>query len=472
VRLTATGPALDAAPTALDPRPIRAAFAQDEVVVLPGYVAQDEAGRTVVLGRGGSDLSALFLAQRLGARCRLVKDVDGLYERDPRCAGPRPARYARACYATALACDGTIVQRKAIAFAREHGLAFELGRLNGRRPTVVGAGPDVLADAPEAPRRLRVALLGCGTVGGGVLALVQALPEHFELVALAVRDPDRCRGMPVPRELCLTDAVAAARSGADVVVELLGGVHPARAAIAAALARGAAVVSANKRVLARSAASRDTSLRAGGGRVLASGAVGGSMPLLERLALHPAGSVRAVRGVINATAGFVLGRVAEGASLRAALAEARALGLAEADATRDLSGQDAADKLCVIAATLGAAPPRRVGRESLSPSAWRALGPAHGAQQIAELVVGSNVTRADVRLCELDRADPLSSVRGVQNAALIERVDGTRELVRGTGAGRWPTAESVLADLLLLARRAAVGAREIPSAAPLRPAAV
>jgi homoserine dehydrogenase len=459
LRLTAVGPALDASPDALDPQPLRRALVQGEVVVVPGYVAQDEAGRTVVLGRGGSDQSALFLAQRLGARCRLVKDVDGLYVHDPARAGPPPARYAQASYAAALACDGTIVQKKALLFARDHGLAFELGGLNGRRPTRIGAGPDAFASAEE-PRRLRVALLGCGTVGSGVLALLQALPRQFELVALALRDADKSRDVDLPHALLVQDPLEAARCGADVVVELLGGLHPARAAIAIALEHGASVVTANKRVLARSGAGLQALARSRGRALLASAAVGGSMPLLERLALSPARSVRRVRGVLNATTGFVLGRLAEGRDLPAALAEARSLGLAEADATRDLAGQDAADKLRVIAGALDVAPPRRVTRQPLSEAVLRTLGRAPRVHQIAELALHTVQTRAEVRLVELDHADPLAGVRGVHNAALIEHADGSSELVRGKGAGRWPTAEAVLADLLLLGRRAAHRAEE------------
>jgi len=465
VHLLAVGHPLDASPTALDETPIRRALARGEVVVMPGFVAQDEAGRTVVLGRGGSDLSALFLAQRLGAaRCRLVKDVDGLYERDPARAGPRPARYACASYAAALACDGTIVQKKALLFAREHRIELELGRLNGTQPTRIGAGPDVLAHASEEPRRLRVALLGCGTVGGGVLERLQGLPQHFELVALALRDPWKERGFVIPRALLAPDAVAAARAGADVVVELLGGLDPARSACAAALEHGAAVVTANKRLLARHGAALQASARALGRALLASAAVGGSMPLLERLALCPPGNVRAVRGVLNATTNFVLGRHAEGCTLTDALDEARALGLAEADATRDLSGQDAADKLRVQAGVLGASAPDRVLREPVTEARLQAFSGHACVRQVATLEVHPESTRAAVRLAELDPADPLARVSGVHNAAVIEHADGAHTLLRGKGAGRWPTSEAVMADLLSLGRRAAARAGREPLA--------
>ncbi|MEM1424141.1 MAG: homoserine dehydrogenase, partial [Planctomycetota bacterium] len=108
------------------------------VVVFPGFVALDRRGRAVTLGRGGSDLTALFLAHALGAaRCRLVKDVDGLYNADPRTV-PGARRLERVGYDGALATDGSIVQHKAVRFAEARGVAFELGDLGARSPTMIG----------------------------------------------------------------------------------------------------------------------------------------------------------------------------------------------------------------------------------------------------------------------------------------------------------------------------------------------
>ncbi len=151
VGLRATGTALDASPTALDVRAFGDVLERKGVVVFPGFVALDGAGRTVTLGRGGSDLTALFLADRLGARrVRLVKDVDGLYERDPHEAGPAPARYLGATYDDALATDGSIVQHKAVRFAREHRVSFELGAIDGASPTRIGVKGTELAPAQAA----------------------------------------------------------------------------------------------------------------------------------------------------------------------------------------------------------------------------------------------------------------------------------------------------------------------------------
>lgn len=139
LRLCARGAPLDAEPVALALAPLRAALRHHGTVVVPGFAAVDPAGRTVVLGRGGSDLTALFLAQRLGARCRLLKDVDGLFTVDP-ARGAAPRRLLHATWTELRRVGGRMVQHKAVAFAAAHGLSFELSALGGAVPTIVGGG--------------------------------------------------------------------------------------------------------------------------------------------------------------------------------------------------------------------------------------------------------------------------------------------------------------------------------------------
>ena len=230
IGLISDGPALNAEPKLLNSRPIQDALDSDEVVVVPGFVAHDKLGRTVVLGRGGSDLTALFLASRLrAARCRLVKDVDGLYDRDPATPGTMPDRYASVSWHDALKTDGAIVQHKAIRFARAHGLTFELGNVNGVQPTLVGAGPTELDLHRRSSSPLRVALLGLGTVGGGLYELLKGMPDLFEVTSVLVREPHRPRDVEVDANLLTTDARAAVKN-VDIVVEAIGGTSPAKGA--------------------------------------------------------------------------------------------------------------------------------------------------------------------------------------------------------------------------------------------------
>jgi homoserine dehydrogenase len=256
----------------------------------------------------------------------------------------------------------------------------------------------------------------------------------------------------------------------DVVVECLGGLEPARSSIAAALSAGRDVVTANKLVLAMHGAELRELARAHGGRLLGSAAVGGSAPVLERLGACN-GSLRGVRGVLSGTVNFVLERLAEGGRVEDALAKARGLGLTESDATRDLDGSDAADKLRVIAGWLGI---ERlvIEREMLDEGVVRrarAAGKGGGrVRQVAELSVGAEGASARVRFAELAAGDPLFDLPDASNAAVLLGCAGPLAHAAGTGAGRWPTAESIVGDLLELAR-GATAPEELVAAARFEP---
>jgi homoserine dehydrogenase len=147
--LRTEGEPLDAEPVAWDGPAVRAGFDRGEAVVVPGFVGRDRSGRPTLLGRGGSDLTALFLATRLDAdECRLLKDVDGLYTGDPR-ESPDVRRYVTATWRRALAVGNQVVQPKAVRFAERHGIEFSLGALQTRGGTRVGRGPDNLAVEDE-----------------------------------------------------------------------------------------------------------------------------------------------------------------------------------------------------------------------------------------------------------------------------------------------------------------------------------
>ncbi len=147
----ATGEPLDAFPQSINSAAVRILFEEHRAVVVPGFIAIDEIRRLVLLGRGGSDLSAIFIAEELGAaKCRLVKDVDGLYEWDPAAppqAGRAPKRFASLPWASALALDGGIVQHKAVRFAQERRLKFEVGGYGSAAPTIVGDVPEEFAES-------------------------------------------------------------------------------------------------------------------------------------------------------------------------------------------------------------------------------------------------------------------------------------------------------------------------------------
>jgi homoserine dehydrogenase len=140
LRLRTRGAGADADPCGVDVARVRAALAKAPVAVVPGFIGEDAGGSYTLLGRGGSDLTALFLA----TRCRLIKDVDGLYERDPALPGPPPGRFSRVSWGRALELDGGIVQHKAVKLAQGLGLEFEVGEFGSANPTVVGHGPSTV----------------------------------------------------------------------------------------------------------------------------------------------------------------------------------------------------------------------------------------------------------------------------------------------------------------------------------------
>jgi len=468
--LRAAGPPLDAAPADLDAVRLRACLARRAVVVVPGFFGEAADGSLALFGRGGSDLTALYLADRLGAdQCRLVKDVDGIYEHDPVPRGtpapaPPPARRYRAlAWADAARLDGRVVQRKALAFAACRRLRFAVAAAGAEAATEVGPGPTAL-DEGRASRRplpapLRVVLLGLGTVGGGVYRHLLAQLDRFAVVGAAVRDPEPHIRAGVPATLLERDPWRLLERPCDLVVEALGGTDLAARLIAVALAAGRDVVSANKEVIAGEGEWLLRHAAAHGAELRFSAAVGGSVPLLEAVTrASAAGEIRALRGVLNGTSNFVLDRLAGGCELAAAVRLAQEKGFAEADPARDLDGRDAACKLRILARAafgveLAADAVARRGLESVdSAAAAAARSRGQAIRLLAEGRRESGVLRAEVRPVALPARDFLAGARGEENRVVIERAGGPPLRLAGRGAGRWPTAEAVIADVLDLMR--------------------
>jgi homoserine dehydrogenase len=458
IGLQADGPADDASPVGLNTDTLRAALRRTGVAVVPGFIGHGPTGQPVVLGRGGSDLTAIYIAARLGARCRLVKDVDALYEHDPKKPGPRPRRFAIANYADELKLDPSVIQHKAVRFAQSLDLAFELTGINGTSPTVISAQPTRFAPFPDPKPTLRVALFGFGAVGQGVYHHLTRLPG-VEVTAVALRDPEKAREINPPPSIITTDPVAAASSGVDLVIEVIGGTTLAGDAVETALRSGAHVVTANKAMLADRWDHLHALAQANGVTLTGSASVGGGVPMLEALTSREGHSVRAVRGVLNGTTNFVLSQIAKGITASEAIEDAQRRGYAEADPSGDIDGHDAAHKLCVIARTLGVTlTPDAVARDVFTPANLRGAAELGSPDAVVRQIASIDLDRpaqAAVRLVGVERGDPLFDVPGERNACVVTWDDGFVQPVRGRGAGRWPTSESVLADVLCLLRQQA-----------------
>jgi homoserine dehydrogenase len=456
--LRAHGDPLDAEPHDFDEALLRETLEQVPAVVVPGFVAHDERRRTLLLGRGGSDFTALFLAGRLGADCILVKDVDGLYERDPASAGPPPRRFAQVTWDDALRVAGRLVQPKTIRYAHLHRQSFAVTCAGSPHVTRVGPGPSLL-EAASRTAPLRVVLLGLGTVGRGVYERLLAQPDRFEVVRAVVRDPARHTATGVPASLLSTNPWDAVNEDADVVVEALGGEFPAAELILASLLAGRRVVTANKAAVAAHWDSFAPFALGAAPRLRLSAAAGGAVPVLEA-ALRASADRRIVslRGVLNGTCNYVLDRLEAGATYAEALAEAQSLGFAEADPTADVSGLDAARKLRLCALLAGAPFPARLEQRGIDGLAGAVDNdPAATLRLIAELDLRGTAPAARVAPARLPRDGFLAGARAADNRVEIEFSDGSLLRLAGKGAGRWPTTVSVCADLWDVARDAPRG---------------
>ena len=439
---------------------------QRAVVVLPGFVGRDEAGAATLLGRGGSDFTALFLAHKLGGCCVLVKDVDGIYTSDPARSGARPLRFAEATYETACRVGDRVVQAKAVRFAAARGLRFNVTAIGATSETKIGSKVDRLAGSETSAAALRVALLGCGTVGGGVYQRLAALPELFTVAGVATRTLAHARAAGVPEHRITSDLEALIEQQCDVVVELIGGTERAFELVAKALRTGKHVITANKAMLATKGGVLERIAAENGVTLRYSAAVGGALPALEVVAqARECGALRGFSGVLNATCNFVLDRIATGADLAAAVRAAQANGYAEADPTLDLDGTDAAQKLILLArrAFDVAVPFDAIAREGIEcvDSSWvrEARERGNSVRLVAACRRTAHGLQASVAPLELSHAHPLASVKGAENRLMIESEGGKILLVSGTGAGRWATTEAVIGDLLE-ARHALCAARD------------
>jgi homoserine dehydrogenase len=359
---------------------------------------------------------------------------------------------------------------------------------------VLAAEPQASPADPTATP-LKVALLGCGVVGSEVARLLteQAVDlqarvgRPLELVGIAVRRGNRTRPGIDPA-LFTTDAAAlVARPDVDLVVEVIGGIEPARSLILGALGHGASVVTANKALLAQDGATLFAAAAASHADLYFEAAVAGAIPIIRPLRESLVGDeITAVTGIVNGTTNFILDKMdSDGAGFTDTLTEAQELGYAEADPTADVEGFDAAAKAAILASLafhsrVTAADVYREGITEVTSSdiaSARAIGCVVKLLAICQLsdaeADGERSVSVRVHPAMIPRSHPLAGVGGAYNAVFVESRSAGRLMFYGPGAGGSPTASAVLGDLVTVARnrvRGAVGPGESNYAArPVAP---
>ncbi len=323
-------------------------------------------------------------------------------------------------------------------------------------------------------KALNVAVLGCGSVGSQVVRLLTEQAADLrarvgapvELVGIAVRRLDAPRDVQIADGLLTTDAEGlVARDDVDLVIEVIGGIEPARSLILSALENGASVVTANKALLAEDGPTLFEAADKAGRDLYYEAAVAGAIPILRPLRESLAGDrVTRVLGIVNGTTNYILDKMdTAGSGFSEALEEAQELGYAEADPTADVEGFDAAAKAAILASLafhsrVTAADVHREGITDVTAAdiaSAQEMGCVVKLLSICELrptAGGDDAVAVRVHPAMIPRSHPLASVREAYNAVFVESEAAGQLMFYGPGAGGAPTASAVLGDLVTVAR--------------------
>jgi len=327
-----------------------------------------------------------------------------------------------------------------------------------------------VAQHNEAP--IRVGLLGAGTVGSQTARLLveqrdelsQRIGRDIELVGVACLDPDEVDFPWIDRSLLTSDTMAVA-TNADIVVELIGGLEPARTFVLAAIESGASVVTANKALLAKYGPEIYQAAEAKGVDIYFEAAVGGAIPIVRPLRESLVGDkVTSMLGIVNGTTNYILDEMTtKGLDFDVALKDAQAKGYAEADPTGDIEGHDAANKAAIMAtlgfhANVGIDDVTVEGITKVTADDIAAATAEHKVVKLLAVVEnGEAGVSARVYPALIDENHPLASVHGSFNAVFVKAEAADDLMFYGRGAGGAPTASAVVGDVVTVARHIVQG---------------
>lgn len=425
VGLTVSGTVLDGDTSAVHVEQLQTFLERTPVLVLAGF-GYGADGRLQTLGPGGSDHSAVYLANALRAnRCRLLKDVDGVYDADP---AMTPAsslqRFSALGYADALELATSLIQPKAVRLLDRYSARAEVAAIASPYESVIGRFGRTPAH-PAATAPTRVLILGLGEIGRGIHRRVAAMSEHFTVTGAFVRNRGHHAGADAPLLEALDEVM---NQHPDVVIDALPGIEPAHSLVSHFLERGISVVSANVSLIAEMGRKLGTLAARCNAYLRYSAAVGGSAPMLETLRreMHH-DDLRSIAAVFSSET--------DPARLHEQLSEAGSVRKLRVLA-RHAFGHDP-DALHVTA--LDAESLRRA-RDALTGNCTLRL--VARAWKISHRVFGQ------LQLEALDAHDPLAQGPPEWNRLLITRSNGQEVVIQGRGGGRWPVTEALMADLL------------------------
>lgn len=327
-------------------------------------------------------------------------------------------------------------------------------------------------------RPLKIALLGAGSVGSQTAR--QLLDRHaelerriggpYELIGIAVRSLNAHRDVPLPQELLTTDAEALI-DAADIVIELIGGIEPARQYVERALEQGKDVVTGNKALLAAHQQELFAAGKRGGAETYYEAAVAAAIPIIRPLQDDLIGDrVERIMGIVNGSTNYVLDQIDEhGTSMADALAEAQQLGYLEADPSADVNGWDAAAKATILAGLAFQTLVRRdqVRCEGIADVTAEQIADAKAAGFVVKLLAicerlrtedGTEAVNARVYPALVPRTHPLAAVHGAKNAVFVDAGLAGDLMFYGAGAGGLETTSAILGDVVLAAKRILTGA--------------
>jgi homoserine dehydrogenase len=317
----------------------------------------------------------------------------------------------------------------------------------------------------------KIGLLGLGTVGAGTAEILLSpdgrhpLLQELEIYRVGVRDISRTRSLQLPENVLTTDLEAIVTDPeVDIVVELIGGLEPARSLILQAIASGKHVVTANKAVIARYGNEIFDAANEKGVYVMLEAAVGGGIPVIQTLKQSlGANRIQTVIGIVNGTTNYILTRMqTEGADFAEVLADAQQLGYAEADPTADVDGLDAADKIAILASLAFGG---RINLKDVYCEGIRQVSAADidyadklgfvikllAIAQDIKSTLDTEMLSIRVHPTFVPKTHPLASVNGVYNAILVEGEPIGQVMFYGRGAGAGPTASAVVSDIMNIA---------------------